>query len=57
MGFLKMLSVLVCFFVMQAKESREDIDRILGFLERQPKTVHATGMYFCSAPAEFGVLI
>ena len=46
MGFLKMLSVLVCFFVMQAKESREDIDRILGFLERQPKTVHATGMYF-----------
>ena len=30
----------------QAKESREDIDRILGFLERQPKTVHATGMYF-----------
>ena len=41
-----MFSVLAWFFVIQAKESRDDIDRILGFIERQPKTVHATGTYF-----------
>ena len=41
-----MLGLLACFFVIQATESRDDIERILGFLERQPKIVHATGTFF-----------
>jgi prepilin-type N-terminal cleavage/methylation domain-containing protein len=41
-----MLGIIACFFVIQATESRDEIERILGFLERQPKIVHATGTYF-----------
>jgi hypothetical protein len=41
-----MIGVLMWFCVIQSIESRYDLERIFGFLERQPKTVHATGTYF-----------
>jgi len=53
-----MIGVLMWFCVIQSIESRDDLERIFGFLERQPKTVHATGTYFagCQRGATYGVI-